>query len=559
MSSESKETGAEHGATRRGFLRQMGMMSVVATRPMRWLWPESFATAEADDRYVPPRGDIRVPPTDENWRVVREYVTEPGTAYRHASQAVFEAFRDIKYGVRIHWGLYCLRNWSDTSWPYLKLNAPEKASYNEQYKSWNPSGFDADAWMSFFRENGMKMFSFTPNHHEGFSMYETRRRIRSRIDWGHPGGPRLEACDLAYSIMETPFRRDIVREVADAGRRNGLKVDLYFSHPNWYDADFRPYVRHPAQVPSSDELLATIDREQTQHEYGGQALVVPDPSPAEVTRMMASHRQQLTELLSNYGKIDMVCLDMWLGKAVWPQLRDTIITLRRIQPEVMFRARGIGNYGDYYTPEGFVPGDPSTTDMPWFVIYPLGRGWSWGGPEDHFKGGAWVIANLADIVAKGGNFMVGIGPDPDGRFSPVALDQLKEVGAWLKVNGEAIYGTRPRPGTLWKEGGELETGAARTENAPGGDQATPPIRFSRTKNHRTVYAICLGWPGTTLALKTISAAQVRRVSMVGVDQPLRSRSDGADGVTIELPAELQSESNRPCTTAWAFRVEMEKA
>jgi alpha-L-fucosidase len=561
MSDKPEEKGPEQGATRRRFLKHMGVASVVATQPMHRLFAIGSGLRGIEDRYVPPRGNIRVPETDENWRVVKAFVTEPGPDYHHAPESAFEAFRDIKYGVRIHWGLYCLQNWWDTSWPFLKLSPAEKARYNEQYKTWNPSGFDPDAWMSFFRENGMKMFSFTPNHHEGFSMYDTKRRIRSRIDWASPDGPRLEECDLAYGIMETPFRRDIVREVIDAGRRNGLKIDLYFSHPNWYDADFRPYVRHPAQVPSSAELLAPIDLQRTQHQYGDHPLIVPDPTPAEGTRMMASHRQQLTELLSNYGKIDMVCFDMWLGKAVWPQLRDTMIALRKIQPDVMFRARGIGNYGDYYTPERFVPGDKSTTDMPWFVIYPLGRGWSWGGPDDHFKGSVWVIRNLADIVAKGGNFMVGIGPDPDGRFNPVALDQLKEVGAWLKVNGEALYGTRPRPGDLWKEGGDLIGAGSKTDNAPAQDLSggNPPIRFSQTKDNRTIYVICLGWPGTTLPLKTVPTSQVRSVSMLGLRQPLRSHSDGANGLAIDLPADLQTETNRPCKTAWAFRLEMKTA
>jgi hypothetical protein len=90
-----------------------------------------------------------------------------------------------------------------------------------------------------------------------------------------------------------------------------------------------------------------------------------------------------------------------------------------------------------------------------------GRGFSYGGADDHFKGSRWVIQNLADTVAKGGNFMVGIGPDRNGRFSPTAMNQLEEVGQWLKVNGEAIYETRPRPGDLWKEGEDVSFAESR--------------------------------------------------------------------------------------------------
>src|SRR5664279_89818 len=198
-----------------------------------------------------------------------------------------------------------------------------------------------------------------------------------------------------------------------------LKIDLYFSHPNFYNADYRPYF-HPLTFP-----LAKEHPEQ----YGDQdclktnAVVVSNPTLEEENRMMAYHRQQLTELLSNYGKIDMICLDICLGRKVWSQMRQEMKDFRKIQPDVMFRARGIGNYGDYYTPEGFVPGNKENTDMPWFVIYPYGKWFSYI-KNDQYKGSPWIISNLCDIVAKGGNFMIGIGPDGNGRFDPNVIEAI---------------------------------------------------------------------------------------------------------------------------------------
>ena len=128
-----------------------------------------------------------------HYRRVRSYIEEvPEPGYHWASPAAYEAFLDMKYGVRIHWGLIPLAGLEHESWPFLDLSYAERARYNELYKGWNPTGFDADAWTSLFADNGMRMFAFTTKHHEGFSMFDTRTRVRQRIRWDAPGGPALE-------------------------------------------------------------------------------------------------------------------------------------------------------------------------------------------------------------------------------------------------------------------------------------------------------------------------------------------------------------------------------
>jgi len=240
-------------------------------------------------------------------------------------------------------------------------------------------------------------------------------------------------------------------------------------------------------------------------------------------------------------------------------LRETMIALRKIRPDVMFRARGIGNYGDYYTPEGKVPGAKTDTDMPWFVIYPLGQGFSYGGPGDNYKGSKWIIQNLADIVAKGGNFMVGVGPDRNGRFSPTAMNQLEEAGQWLRVNREAIYDTRPRAGDLWKEGADASFADPKMA---GGEQSTAGgnslIRFTRSKDGREVYAICMQWPGSQLRLKTVRAKTGSKVTLLGLNRPLKWRNE-PDALSIQIPNALQDEAQRPCKVAWCFTIEATQA
>jgi alpha-L-fucosidase len=484
----------------------------------------SLAAAAARSGRAAERVNHHLPARDSHYRQTQSYVEDiPVPEYQWASDAAYERFNDIKYGVRLHWGLYSILGKPKESWPFLEMSFAERQRYQEMYKTWNPQGFNADEWMDLFASCGMKMFAFTSKHHEGFSMFDTRTRVRWRVNWTAPDGPRMEDCDLAYSIMETPFRRDI-------------KIDLYFSHPDWYDADFRPYTYHPLQVPSSNVL--TLDYSTAKRRLGDREVIVPDPTPAEVSRMMARHRTQLSELLTRYGTIDMLCLDMWFGPKVWPQLRETILHLRQLRPDVMLRARGIGNYGDYYTPEGFVPGDKGNTDTPWFVIYPLGSSFSYEQVAENHKGAAWVVRNLVDSVAKGGNFMVGIGPDGNGRVHPTAVSQLKEAGDWLKVNGTAIYATRARDGELWSEGAD--------------------IRFTRTKDKHTVYAFALKWPGERLLLRSVRPMEGSQVRMLGTGTPLAWTPQGP-GVEIRIPPALQEEARRPCRFAWCFQIRTEAA
>ena len=476
----------------------------------------------------------RLPESDAHYRRVRDYVEDvPVPGYRWASEQAYEAFRDMKYGIRLHWGPYSILRQRNESWPFLTMPFEERQRYQQMYRTWNPREFDADAWTDLFAECGMRMFAFTSKHHDGFSMFNTSTRVRRRANWTAAGGPRMEDCDLAYSMAETPFRRDVVGELCAAARKRGLKIDLYFSHPDWYDADFRPYNCAPLQVPSS----ATLDARSypdVPKRLGDRIVTVPDPSPAEVDRMMARHRAQLTELLTNYGRIDMLCLDQWFGPSVWPQLRETILHLRKLQPDVMLRARGIGNYGDYYTPEGFVPGNKENTDTPWFVIYPLGSSFSYESDAALHKGPQWIVSNIIDCAAKGGNFMVGVGPDGDGQFHPTAKEQLRDAGAWLRINGAAIYATRERKGDPWREGDN--------------------IRFTRAKDNKTVYAFALSWPGRTLNLISVVPRPGSTVHLLGYEKPLAWKVDPGAGLTIDLPEELQDESRRPCRFAWAFSI-----
>lgn len=486
----------------------------------------------------------RLPETDGHYLRTCGYIEDtPVADYRWAPDGKYEDFLDMKFGIRIHWGLYSILQLQNESWPFLTMSKEERAAYQQLYQSWFPAGFDADEWAGLFSESGAKMFSFTAKHHDGFSMYETKTRVRKRVNWLAPNGPVMEDCDLSYSIMETPFRRDVVEELCAAARRKGLKIDLYFSHPDWYDADFRPYTYHPLQVPGAKDLAVTGKNklpvlDNPEKRFGRSGLVaVPDPEPVSMQRMMARHRAQLEELITRYGAIDMVCLDMFLGPAVWPALRDTMVHLRSLRPDVLYRARGIGNYGDYYTPEGFVPGSKENTDVPWFVIYPLGGGFSYEPRGEKYKGAKWMVRNLVDCAAKGGSFMAGIGPDGNGRFHAEAVSQLREMGNWLSLNGAGIYATRSRAGELWKEGEQ--------------------VRFTRSKDQGTVYAFVFEWPGEQLILRSLKPKKNGRISLLGFDETLHWEYDSSRGLIIQLPAALKERLTGAAHLAYGFKISVD--
>jgi len=252
---------------------------------------------------------------------------------------------------------------------------------------------------------------------------------------------------------------------------------------------------------------------------------------------MQRHRDQLVELLTNYGKIDMICLDMWFGPTIWPKLRETMLELRKIQPDVMFRARGIGNYGDYYTPEGFVPGDQENTNVPWFVIYPLGRYFSYEQDSAEHKGAKWIVENIIDCAAKGGNFMVGVGPNGNGEFHPVAKAQLLQTGRWLKINGEGVYATRARDANSWKEGDS--------------------IRFTRAKDENIIYAHCFEWPGEQLVLKTVKPEKSTKIYLIGNKNPLKWEQNAAGELVIKTPESLLNSIPEDLRLAYSFKIETE--
>ncbi|MFC2090254.1 alpha-L-fucosidase [Bacteroidota bacterium] len=437
------------------------------------------------------------------------------STYHHAPEEAIEAFKDLKYGIRIHWGIYSIIHGQE-SWGLKHNNysgIPELAYqgfYHDLYKAWDPRGFDAEAWTDMMKENQFRFFVFTTKHHDGFSMYDTKTRITKRtVFFGEHEG-EVEECNLAYSIMETPFGRDVTGELIASARHKGLKIGLYFSNPDWYDADFR-----------FDQWNPNIDTSYT-----------PESQPESWARFEARYREQIREILTNYGKVDMLSLDMWLPEFAWPFMQEMAQYARSLQPDVMIRWRGIGNYGDYHTPENYIPGDESQGTMAWQVIHTLStrKIFSYEPDENYLRDGEWIVSRLIDIVSKGGNLMIGVGPDLTGQWHPKVVEALEYAGDWLKVNGEAIFETRP---------------CERTRDGN--------VFFTRSKDNKYTYAISTIWPGESLFLDGISVNEGSSIYMLGHSNPLEYR-ETRDGVEVFMPEKLRDPGSRPCKQAWVFNL-----
>lgn len=477
------------------------------------------------------------------------------SGYKKAPQAAVEKFCDLKFGIRIHWGVYCM-NGSDCSWSIwppkgqlgdasyadfgrdlpaddmrldhlLKPNSlyPALGTDNEAYvqylkeyctfyQDFNPVAFDANEWADLIKQAGCQFAVLTAKHHDGFCMFDTKTMTTMLQRTCKNGKPIYEMVWDHYSIMNTPYKKDVVRLFVEAMHKSKITVGLYFSNPDWMDY----YARFGA---------ANLFRDSN---------YTMETDPEGYERFAQRHREQLNELTQNYGRLDILCLDHGVAMDLWPEMQKTLKLVRDNQPDIMIRSRGIGEWGDYFTPESDTPDDlydPEIYHMgPWCKIGPTGIHPGYSFPNDQkYQTAQTVIENLIRLVSIGGGLQVGFGPGPDGRFDPMAVRLLKDIGAWLRVNGEAIYATRPR--IVFKEG--------------------PDIRFTRSKDGKTVYALLLKGPGKRVVLNSVEPQRDSKIFMLGYEKPLTWIYQLGQ-LIIEIPEEIQEASVRPCDHACALKI-----
>ena len=453
-----------------------------------------------------------------------------------------EAWQDMKFGLLMHWGAYAqwgiVESWSicpeDYGWCQRKKEGTPKTynAYVEAYEklqtTFNPVKFNPEKWAEAARNAGMKYLVFTTKHHDGFCMFDSRYT------------------DYKITDPKTPFsqnpRANITKELFEAFRQEGLWTGAYFSKPDWHSDDYWwPY------FPAKDRNV----------NYD------PDKYPERWNNFVEFTHNQIMELMTDYGQVDILWLDGgWVMKQPRTLILDfyskrvaqsnsgfmngTIVNqdikmdelvekARKKQPGLIVVDRAVeGKNQNYLTPENTVP--EKSLPYPWESCIIAGGGWSYT-PNAQYKSAHSTIKMLVDIVCKGGNLLLNIAPGPDGTWQDDAYALLEEIGEWMNVNGEAIYGTRAI--SPFKES---------------------KICYTKKKNKDSVYAIYISDKEEESMPKYVQIDSFKpeensKIMLLGSERSLSWEANGS-GVLIQVPEDLKN--NPPCNYAWSFKIEQIK-
>lgn len=348
-------------------------------------------------------------------------------------QAKLDTWQDFKFGLLMHWGTYSqlgvVESWSicpeDEDWcirrgPYKNDYFGYVKNYENLQTTFNPVQFQPEKWAKAAKNAGMKYMVFTTKHHDGFCMFDSQFTNYTVAN---------EKCP--YS---TNPNANIALKVFDAFRKEGLWIGAYFSKPDWssddyWDPTFPPYDRNP-----NYDLTK---------------------KPKKWDRFVQFTHHQIMELMTYYGKIDLLWLDggwvqpmtatspRWGYKPVNQDIKMDSIVLeaRTYQPGLIVVDRAVeGPNQNYLTPEQQIPAKP--LPYPWESCMTMANSWSYV-PNDQYKSTAKILENLCLIVSRGGNYLLNIAPNAQGEWDPIAYQRLAEIGTWMKENSTAIYGTHP--------------------------------------------------------------------------------------------------------------------
>ena len=398
-------------------------------------------------------------------------------------------YRRAKFGMFIHWGPYSLAS-VEASWPIMRPQPGgiSEADYRELPKRFNPANFDPQAFVDLARSAGQRYMVFTTKHHDGFCMFDSSY--------------------TNFKITNTPYGKDIVAQLAKACHDDAMPLGFYYSPPDMTHPDFRD--------------TSKLAKENW----------LGEPTRAEWPLYLDYMELQLTELLTRYGPVALIWFDGLYHQEKYDGVRFLNL-IHNLQPATLVNDR-IGQDADYETPEQFIPktiptkdvritgvdskgSDQPTTTVPrpedfrlWETCMTINDTWAYNKNDHNYKSAQFLIRSLVEVASRGGNFLLNVGPQPDGVIQPEFQERLRAIGRWLEANGDSIYDTTYGP-----------------------VQGLPALRT--TARGKSIYLHIFDWPTSMLELAGV-APKVVSARLLADGKPLKFRQSEA-GLQIDLPAQ----------------------
>ncbi len=417
---------------------------------------------------------------------------DPQSKNRNPQSARMSWWREARFGMFIHWGLYSIlegeypgKGSNHAEWIRTTAQIPV-GEYEKLLPRFNPVKFDADAWAKMAKHAGMKYMVITSKHHDGFCLFDSKH-----TDW---------------DVMSTPFKRDILKELSEACKRHGIRFCTYHSIMDWHHPDYLP--RRDWEAANRPATGANFDR---------------------FYRYLES---QVVEIIQKYDPGVMWFDGEWESTWTHRYGKPLYEACLRADPKIIVNNRvdkGRGgmagmttgdHYGDFGTPEQEVP-HTGLAGVDWESCITMNNNWGWNRVDKNFKSTSGMIRMLVDIASKGGNFLLNIGPKPDGTFPEESVQRLKEMGDWIRANGDGIYGTQASPFH------SLPWGRA-TVKRKGGDA--------------TLYLHVFDWPDEGRLSVPGLGSEVRGALLVAKRQRLAFRREGSD-IVLSLPPKAPDSSS----------------
>ena len=418
--------------------------------------------------------------------------TGPARESTEARDARMHWWRDARFGIFVHWGLYAIPagQWDGktyggaSEWLINTAKIDPMRWERELVPKFNPVKFDPQAWAALFKESGAGYVVLTSKHHDGFCMWPTTLND--------------------YNVMVAPVKRDLVGELTHAVHDAGLHMGLYHSFMDWHHPDYMPRRAWDARPVTQANL---------------------EPFVSYV-------HAQLQDLLARYPQVDLLWFDGEWESTWTPELgRRTERLVRTARPDLVINNRvgpgreGMGGFtkgegfGDYGTPEQEVPAQ-GLPGVDWESCMTMNDSWGFHAGDEHWKSARQLIRTLCDTASKGGNFLLNVGPTAEGEIPQASIERLQAIGRWMRVNGSAIRGTQASPFAEQPAWGRI---TSRALAAAGGDAGTE------------LNLLVFEWPADgKLRLPAMQDA-VRSATLLADGSALKLGSD-ANGDFVQVPA-----------------------